>query len=149
MLLGWDTSGIAVSVFDPEFAGQHREDPARKSSPVTLTSILTILISHLLSAVQTARMGRTGGGNGSPPAAPSTPPARGNGGGGAFAQQQQQQQQQHAVSGRAKHAMIALPIALATFALVLQVRIQTAMSTGTGGIALHKERTDILSHVLL
>lgn len=69
---------------------------------------------------QTARMGRTGGGNGSPPAGLSPTHARGSekgqSGGASFTQQQQ-----HALSGRARHAMIALPIMLATFALGLQV----------------------------
>ncbi len=88
--------------------------------------------SALLGVKQTARMGRTGGGNGSPPAAPATPPARG-GNGAAFAQQQQQQQQ-HAVSGRARHAMVVLPIALATFALVLQVWMLSMISANAGAI---------------
>ena len=80
----------------------------------------------LLDAEQTARMGRTGGGgNGSPPAGPATPSARGGGPGGAFSVQQQL----HAVSGRARHAMIALPIVLATFALVLQAR-KPALTVG-------------------
>ena len=68
---------------------------------------------------QTARMGRTGGGNGSPPAGLS--PRHGRGNGQDQLSMSAAQQQQHALSGRARQAMIALPIMLATFALGLQV----------------------------
>jgi len=95
-------------------------------------------------------MGRTGGGNGSPPTAPSTPPARGGNGAASTQQQQQQLQlQQHAVSGRARHAMVALPIALATFALVLQVWIQSMLSAHAGAFGLNRQRAAVFGQRML